>query len=142
VIERLLAAERALAEGDLNQAERLFGQVAQADARNAMAVVGLGQVALARGDPVAARGLAERALAIDPDDAAAARLAEAPPLAASAAPVVATSAEVPSAAQPAEAPPAAQPPAAELEPTGAPASRPSLLARLRAWLWALVGRRA
>jgi uncharacterized protein HemY len=74
VIERLLAAERALAEGQLDQAERLFRQVADADERNAIAVVGLAEVALARGDPAGAEALATRALAIDPDDAAAARL--------------------------------------------------------------------
>ncbi|HYL40367.1 MAG TPA: tetratricopeptide repeat protein [Candidatus Binatus sp.] len=74
MIERLLAAERALAEGRLDQAERLFRQVAEADERNAIAVVGLAEVALARGDRSGAEALATRALAIDPDDAAAARL--------------------------------------------------------------------
>ena len=74
MIERLLAAERALAAGELDQAERLYGQVADADERNAIAVAGLARVALARGDPSGARTLATRALAIDPDDAAAQRL--------------------------------------------------------------------
>jgi len=74
VIERLLAAERALAGEDLDQAERLYGQVAEADDRNAIAVAGLARVAQRRGDGGTARQLAERALAIDPDEAAAARL--------------------------------------------------------------------
>jgi tetratricopeptide (TPR) repeat protein len=75
VIERLLAAERALAGGDLDQAERLFGQVAEADQRNAIALAGLAAVARRRGDDAGARDLAARALAIDPEEAAAARLA-------------------------------------------------------------------
>lgn len=74
VIERLLIAQRALAEGELDQAERLFRQVADADGRNAIAVVGLAEVALARGDRDAAADLAARALVIDPEDAAAARI--------------------------------------------------------------------
>jgi thioredoxin-like negative regulator of GroEL len=74
VIERLLAAERALAAGQLDVADRLFAQVAEADERNAMAVAGLAEVALARGDGAAARELAQRALAIDPEEAAAARV--------------------------------------------------------------------
>jgi uncharacterized protein HemY len=110
VIERLLAAEQALAEGQLDQAERLFRQVAEADERNAIAVVGLAEVALARGDTTAAEALATRALVIDPDDAAAARLLA-----------------------PVSAPVAAPAPAA----VGA---RGSLAARLRGWFARLVGR--
>jgi len=75
MIERILVAQRALADGRLDQAERLFQQVAEADERNAIAVVGLAEVALARGDAEAARALVGRALAIDPEDAAALRLA-------------------------------------------------------------------
>ncbi|HEY4227261.1 MAG TPA: hypothetical protein VGM49_02895, partial [Candidatus Limnocylindrales bacterium] len=48
--------------------------VADADPRNAIAMVGLAQVALGRDDVAGARGLATRALEIDPDEAAAARL--------------------------------------------------------------------
>jgi thioredoxin-like negative regulator of GroEL len=74
VIERLLAAERALEAGELDKADRLFGQIADADARNAIAVVGLAEVARRRGRRGEASELIERALAIDPDDAAAERL--------------------------------------------------------------------
>jgi uncharacterized protein HemY len=74
MIERLLAADAALARGELDHAERLFAQVAEADARNAIAVVGLARVALRRGVPGEARSLAERALDIDGQEAAARRL--------------------------------------------------------------------
>lgn len=89
MIERLLLAEKALAGGQLDQAERLFAQVADADERNAMAVVGLAEVALARGDRAAAEQHARRALEIDPDDAAARRIADASSAAAVAAAAVA-----------------------------------------------------
>lgn len=100
MIERLLVADAAVERGDLELGERLFGQVAEADPRNAIAVVGLARVAAARGDAASARTWAGRALEIDPDEAAARRL-----LAQLDAPVART--------EPAPAPP-----------------RPSLLARL------------
>jgi uncharacterized protein HemY len=74
MIERLLAAEAALERADIEVAGRLFGQVADADPRNAIAVVGLARVALRRDEREAARELARRALAIDPQEAAANRL--------------------------------------------------------------------
>ena len=74
MIERLLAGEAALARGELDAAERLFSQVAGADPRNAIAVVGRARVALARGVREDARALAEQALELDPDEAAARRL--------------------------------------------------------------------
>jgi tetratricopeptide (TPR) repeat protein len=74
MIERLLAAEDALARGDLDVAERLFTQVADADARNAIAVVGLARVAAERGKGDEAIATLRRALEIDPDEAAALRL--------------------------------------------------------------------
>lgn len=74
MIERLLAAESALASDELDAAERQFNLVAEADPRNAIAVVGLARVAERRGDGFSARALALRALDIDPDEAAAARL--------------------------------------------------------------------
>jgi len=76
MIELLLAAERMLAAGDLDHAERLFSQVAEADPRNAIAVVGLAEVASARGDDAGALEAARRALRIDPDNAAARRMIE------------------------------------------------------------------
>lgn len=74
MIERLLAGEAALARDELDAAERMFSQVATADPRNAIALVGLARVAVRRGARDEARALAGRALDIDPDEAAAARL--------------------------------------------------------------------
>jgi len=75
VIEVLLQAERALSAGLVDQAERLYRQAAAADPRNSIAVVGLARVALERADDARALQLAWRALAIDPENVAAARLA-------------------------------------------------------------------
>lgn len=74
MIERLLAAEAALERDDRDLAQRLFEQVAEADPRNAIAVVGLARVAARSGDSARAHELAERALALDPLEAAARRL--------------------------------------------------------------------
>lgn len=76
MIEILLEAERALSFGLLGQAERLYRQAADADPRNSIAVVGLGRVALERGDEATALQLAERALGIDPDNDAARRMVD------------------------------------------------------------------
>jgi thioredoxin-like negative regulator of GroEL len=132
VIERLLAAQDALDKGMLDTAGRLFDQVAQADPRNAIAIVGLARVALREDRFDEARELAEQALALDPDEAAAQRLlrevhgevAVALPL-----PVV----ERPTEAVAALA--AAQRRMLETEPPVAREPKVPLLARLRRWLF-------
>jgi tetratricopeptide (TPR) repeat protein len=76
VIELMLQAERALAVGLIDQAERLYWQAVEADRRNAIAVVGLARVAIERGDNRLAYTFAQGALAIDPENDAARRLAQ------------------------------------------------------------------
>jgi len=76
VIEILLQAERALEMGRVDAAETLYRQVAEADPRNSIAVVGLARVTLERGDEAGALQLARRALTIDPENAAASRMVE------------------------------------------------------------------
>ena len=129
MIERLLAADAALADGELEAASRLFAQVVVADPRNAIAVVGLARIAMRQGRAEEARELLARALDIDPDEAAAQRLIRelsvpAPAPIPAPGPIV-TAIQTPG-------------PLVTPEPALAPAPtttrRPSLLDRLRAWL--------
>ena len=76
MIELLLQAEGALSVGLLDRAETLYRQVASADPRNSIAVVGLARVALERRNEPEALGLARRALAIDPANTAAQRMVQ------------------------------------------------------------------
>lgn len=74
MIELMLQAERNLAMGQTDEAERLYRRALEGDPRNAIAVVGLARVALARDDERGAYALAVDALRIDPENAAALRL--------------------------------------------------------------------
>lgn len=76
MIELLLQAEGALSVGLLDRAEILYRQVAGADPRNAIAIVGLSRVALERGEQETALELARRALAIDVENVAAQRMVQ------------------------------------------------------------------
>ena len=76
MIELLLQAESALSVGLLDRAEALYRQVAHADPRNAIAIVGLSKVALERGRQFEALELARQALAIDGENVAAQRMTQ------------------------------------------------------------------
>lgn len=75
MIEILLQARQAMTVGLLDQAERLYWQAIEADPQNAMAVVGLAEVALERHDEPTAHLFAAKALELDPENVAGQRLA-------------------------------------------------------------------
>jgi tetratricopeptide (TPR) repeat protein len=75
MIEALLQAERLLIHGQVDQAEQIYAGAVAQDPNNAIAVVGLARVALERGDEQLAYERSREALAIDPQNAAAQRLA-------------------------------------------------------------------
>ena len=74
MIETLIEAERALTHGLVDQAERLYRQVADSDPKSSIAVMGLARVALERGDDRTAYLHGRAALAIDPENPAAQHL--------------------------------------------------------------------
>lgn len=134
MIELLLQAERAMSVGLVDRAEVLYTQVADADPQNSIAVVGLARVALERGDETGALAQAHRALAIDPENAAASRMIERLDEvlayrgdAAAPSTAVETVVEPPPAAAPEPAPPPTLSPAPA---PSTPPARPSFLTRL------------
>jgi thioredoxin-like negative regulator of GroEL len=134
VIERLLAAERALEGGQLAVADRLYEQVEAADPRNAIAMTGRAKVAQAQGDLEGARRHVARAIETDPDDRAARSLA-----ASLETPGVAAAVPAPVAATPPSTP--AAPPTRAATPPGAPpAPRRSIANSIGRFLRRLVGR--
>lgn len=74
MIEILLQAENSLQLGLLEQAERRYWQVLESDPANAIAIVGLGRVALERSDERTALAFGRKALGVDPENSVARRL--------------------------------------------------------------------
>jgi len=129
MIELLVEAERALTHGLVDQAERLYQQVAASDPKSSIAVMGLARVALERGDDRTAYLHARAALSIDADNPAAQhlvmRLTEVMAVRGETLPSV----EAPPSPPPrVEAPPATRPSTERSRPT--PARSSGLVARL------------
>jgi uncharacterized protein HemY len=134
VIELLIEAERALNHGRLDEADRLYRQVADHDPRNAIATVGLARVALDRGDDLGAYLHARRALSIDPENPTARHLVmRMTEVLAGRGEMPAGAAPVPAPAAPPPEPTATQPPDGPPEPpasSGPPPPKPGLIGRL------------
>ena len=75
MFELLLKADEALGQGRLDDAEKGYERVLDIEPTNAMAVAGLARVALERDDIETASILADRALALDPQNKIAAQVA-------------------------------------------------------------------
>lgn len=124
MIEILLQAENALQLGLLDQAERRYWRVLESDPANAIAIVGLGRVALERSDERTALAFGRKALGTDPENSVARRLVdrleEVIRERGDVVPAESLSAQRPAAESP-SASPAAEPPLAEPEgPPGQP----------------------
>jgi len=76
MFELLLQAERAMADGSLDEAERTYWQLIENDPANAIAASGLARVFLERGDERLARNFANQALGFDPNCVVATRVLE------------------------------------------------------------------
>lgn len=76
MFELLLQADRAMAEGQFERAERTYWQLIELDPGNAIALAGLARFSLERGDDRLARTLARRALSVDPESFVALRVLE------------------------------------------------------------------
>jgi len=77
MFELILQADRAMAEGQFDRAERTYWQLIELDPSNAMALAGLARFSIERGDDRLARALARRALSIDPESILAKRVLDA-----------------------------------------------------------------
>jgi tetratricopeptide (TPR) repeat protein len=76
MFELLLQADRAMADGLLDEAELIYWQLIELDPTNAIAIGGLARVFLERGDERLARNFADQALAFDPNCVLARRVLE------------------------------------------------------------------
>jgi tetratricopeptide (TPR) repeat protein len=76
MFELLLQADKAMADGLLDEAELIYWQLIELDPTNAIAIGGLARVFLERGDERLARNFADQALGFDPNCVVARRVLE------------------------------------------------------------------
>ncbi len=142
MIELLLQADRLLNVDQVDQAQATYQRVADQDPRNAIAVVGLARCALAKGDDRQAYVLAAQALAIDPENdmarRMAARMAEVLTYRGEALPDTRRS-TAPGTAQPAAARTSASTASPRSSTSGTPAAKASTTPTSRSWLDRLRG---